>query len=127
MHYPIIDAIQSMTGKGDDNALEKVTRQRMIEKAILESGNERLSGKEADTMKKPILYYWGPCPTCATVVDFAEKNGIELDKRDIEQEEPYQELLSLGGDGNLIPYLSDGDQLINGNDEIIDYLAEKNR
>lgn len=123
MHYPI----NRWASKGDDDTLEKATRQRMSEKAILGPVNERLSGKEGDTVKKPILYYWGPCPTCATVVDFAEKNGIELDKRDIEQEGPYQELLSLGGDGNLIPYLSDGDQLINGNDEIIDYLAEKNR
>ena len=34
-------------------------------------------------MQKPILYYWGPCPTCAMSVEFAEKNGIELDKRDV--------------------------------------------
>ena len=76
-------------------------------------------------MDKPILYYWGPCETCAITVQFAEENGIELDKRDVEQEQPYQELLSLGGDANLIPYLYAEEKLFNGNDEIIAYLKEK--
>ena len=76
-------------------------------------------------MDKPILYYWGPCETCAITVQFAEENGIELDKRDVEQEQPYQELLSLGGDANLIPYLYAEEKLLNGNDEIIAYLKEK--
>ena len=76
-------------------------------------------------MDKPILYYWGPCETCAVTVQFAEENGIELDKRDVEQEQPYQELLALGGDANLIPYLYSEEKLFNGNDEIIAYLKEK--
>jgi len=76
-------------------------------------------------MDKPILYYWGPCETCAITVQFAEENGIELDKRDVEQEQPYQELLALGGDANLIPYLYSEEKLFNGNDEIIAYLKEK--
>ena len=76
-------------------------------------------------MDKPILYYWGPCETCAVTVQFAEENGIELDKRDVEQEQPYMELLSLGGDANLIPYLYAEEKLLNGNDEIIAYLKEK--
>ena len=75
-------------------------------------------------MDKPILYYWGPCETCAVTVQFAEENGIELDKRDVEQEQPYQELLALGGDANLIPYLLVDGQLINGNEPIIDYLTK---
>ena len=53
-------------------------------------------------MDKPILYYWGPCTVCATTVKFAEENGIELDKRDVEQVPPYEELLALGGDANKI-------------------------
>ena len=56
-------------------------------------------------MATPILYYWAPCATCAIVTDFATEHGIELDKRDVEQEAPYNELLALGGDANLIPYL----------------------
>lgn len=75
-------------------------------------------------MATPILYYWAPCTTCAVTVDFANENGIELDKRDVEQEAPYNELLSLGGDANQIPYLYVDDQLINGNDDIIAYLKE---
>lgn len=75
-------------------------------------------------METPILYYWGPCSTCVITVHYAEEHGIELDKRDIEQEQPYQELLALGGDANLIPYLYAEGQLINGNDAIIEYLGK---
>ena len=56
-------------------------------------------------MEKPILYYWAPCSTCSVAVNIADELGIELDKRDVEQEAPYQELLALGGDANKIPYL----------------------
>ena len=73
-------------------------------------------------METPILYYWGPCPTCKLTTDFAEEHGIELDKRDIEQEQPYMELLALGGDGNQIPYLYDNEQLIQGVQDINAYL-----
>lgn len=75
-------------------------------------------------MEKPILYYWAPCTGCAVTVTFADEHGIELDKRDVEQEAPYQELLALGGDANLIPYLYVDGQLINGNDDIIAYLTK---
>lgn len=76
-------------------------------------------------MTAPVLYYWAPCSTCSVVVNYANEHNIELDKRDVEQEAPYQELLALGGDANLIPYLHVEDQLIQGNDAIIEYL-EKN-
>lgn len=75
-------------------------------------------------MEKPILYYWAPCATCSVVVNFADENGIELDKRDVELEAPYNELLALGGDANLIPYLYVDGKLVNGNDDCIAYLQE---
>ena len=40
-------------------------------------------------MEKPILYYWAPCSTCSVAVNLADELGIELDKRDVEQEAPY--------------------------------------
>ena len=58
------------------------------------------------------------------MVNCANEKGIELDKRDVEQVAPYEELLALGGDANLIPYLYDAGQLIQGNDEIIAYLEQ---
>lgn len=73
-------------------------------------------------MATPILYYWAPCSTCSVVVNYADEHGIELDKRDVEQEVPYNELLALGGDANQIPYLLVGEDLIQGNDAIIEYL-----
>ena len=75
-------------------------------------------------MDKPILYYWAPCSTCSVTVNFANDHNIELDKRDVEQEGPYNELLALGGDANLIPYLAVGDELIQGNDAVIEYLTK---
>ncbi len=76
-------------------------------------------------MTLPILYYWAPCSTCAVAVAYADEHGIELDKRDVEQEAPYQELLALGGDADLIPYLYVDDRLIQGNDAIIEYFEGK--
>lgn len=73
-------------------------------------------------MSAPVLYYWAPCPTCSVVVHYAQEHGIELDKRDVEQEGSYQELLALGGDADLIPYLYAEDQLLQGNEAIIEYL-----
>ncbi len=76
----------------------------------------------ADT--KPILYYWEPCGTCSLVTKFADKCGIELDKRDVEQQAPYDELTALGGDANQIPYLYDNEELIQGVEAINAYLEE---
>ena len=59
------------------------------------------------------------------MVNYANEKGIELDKRDVEQVAPYEELLALGGDANLIPYLYDAGQLIQGHDEIIAYLEQR--
>ena len=73
-------------------------------------------------MDKPILYYWGPCTTCAVATKFADDTGIELDKRDVEQVPPYEELLALGGDANKIPYLYDGTNLYEGLDAVMGYL-----
>lgn len=77
------------------------------------------------TDSPPILYYWGPCSTCSVATHFAEEHGIELDKRDVEQEAPYEELLALGGDANLIPYLYDGETLVQGTDDVIAYLTKR--
>ena len=70
-------------------------------------------------MEKPILYYWAPCSTCSVAVTLADERGIELDKRDVEQEVPYQELLALGGDANKIPYLYVGGELIEGQEAVL--------
>ena len=78
----------------------------------------------AEQKEAPILYYWGPCATCAVTVDFANEHGIELDKRDVEQEEPYQELLALGGDANKIPYLYANGELVQGAQAANAYLQE---
>ncbi len=76
-------------------------------------------------MTAPILYHWAPCATCSVTSTFAAEHGIELDKRDVEQQGPYDELVALGGDANLIPYLYDDGKLIQGNDDVIAYLTEK--
>ena len=73
-------------------------------------------------MDNLIMYYWGPCPTCAIATKYADEHGISLDLRDVEQVEPYNELLALGGDANKIPYLYNGEQLIEGLDAVLAHL-----
>ncbi len=75
-------------------------------------------------MEKPILYYWAPCPTCSVAVHFAEEHGIELDLRDVEQEQPYAELTALGGNADNIPFLYLDGELIEGNDAVLAKLQE---
>ena len=75
-------------------------------------------------MEKPILYYWAPCPTCSVAVHFAEEHGIELDLRDVEQEQPYAELTALGGNADNIPFLYLGGELIEGTDAVLAKLQE---
>ncbi len=75
-------------------------------------------------MEKPILYYWAPCPTCSVAVHFAEEHGIELDLRDVEQEQPYAELTALGGNADNIPFLYLDGELIEGNDTVLAKLQE---
>ena len=60
------------------------------------------------------LGHYSPCPTCSLVTAFAEEKGIELDKRDVEQQAPYDELCALGGDANKIPYIHHDGQLVQG-------------
>lgn len=74
-------------------------------------------------METPILYYWAPCATCSVAVNYANEHGIELDKRDVEQEAPYNELLALGGDANKIPYLYMEGELIEGQEAVLAKLA----
>ena len=73
-------------------------------------------------MDKPILYYWAPCSTCSVAVNLADELGIDLDKRDVEQEAPYKELLSLGGDANKIPCLYVDGKLIEGQEAVLAQL-----
>lgn len=73
-------------------------------------------------METPILYYWGPCPTCAIATQYADEHGIKLDLRDVEQQGPYDELVALGGDANNIPFFYDGEQLIEGVDAVLAHL-----
>ena len=70
-------------------------------------------------MDTPILYYWAPCATCSVAVNRADELGIELAKRDVEQEAPYNELIALGGDANKIPYLYVNGELIEGQEAVL--------
>ncbi len=75
-------------------------------------------------MEKPVLYYWAPCATCSVAVNYAQEHGIELDLRDVEQEQPYAELTALGGNADNIPFLYIDGELIEGNDAVIAKLEE---
>ncbi len=72
------------------------------------------------------LYYRPTCPFCRRVINEANELGIELNKKDIEEEEIAKELIALGGKLQ-VPYLMDesANKGMYETDTIIAYLKEK--
>ena len=71
-----------------------------------------------------ILYTLPQCPFCKKVLFFMEDNKIEFTNKNIEDEKTKEELISLGGKGQ-VPYLVDGEISMYESDAIIDYLQQK--
>lgn len=72
------------------------------------------------------LYYRPTCPFCRRVINEASELGIELNKKDIEEEENAKKLIELGGKPQ-VPYLVDESTNVGmyETDAIIAYLKEK--
>ena len=71
-----------------------------------------------------ILYYRPTCPFCRRVLDFIEEHKIEVDLRDISEEEHAAALLEKGGK-QQVPFLCDGDTCMYESDAIIEHLTGK--
>ena len=71
-----------------------------------------------------ILYTLPQCPFCIKVLDFVRKHDIEFTNKNIEDEETKEELMKLGGKGQ-VPYLVDGEVSMYESDDIIEHLQQK--
>ena len=70
------------------------------------------------------LYYKPECPFCQKVLRFMEKNDIELELKDIHEEENKEFLIEEGG-MNQVPCLFIDGKAMYESDDIIEFLKEK--
>lgn len=70
------------------------------------------------------LYYKAECPFCQKVLRFMEKNDIELELKDIHEEENKEFLIEEGG-MNQVPCLFIDGKAMYESDDIIEFLKEK--
>jgi len=70
-----------------------------------------------------ILYVKTGCPFCAKVLSYAQAEDIELDVRNIAEEDNLKELMEKGGE-RQVPYLDDTEHNMRmyESDNIVDYL-----
>jgi len=74
-------------------------------------------------MKDLVLYYQSYCPYCRKVMRYMEKNGIELQMRNImEDRDAYETLVRVGG-MNQVPCLFIDGKPLYESDDIIEYLG----
>lgn len=69
------------------------------------------------------LFYKPTCPFCQKVLEFAEKNNIQLDLQDTSNQYAYDKLMEYGGK-QTVPFLYDEDSSIAmyESDDIINHL-----
>lgn len=70
------------------------------------------------------LYYKPECPFCKKVLRFMEKNDIELELKNIHDEENKKFLVENGG-MNQVPCLFIDGKAMYESDDIIEFLKEK--
>ena len=70
------------------------------------------------------LYYKPECPFCKKVLSFMEKNDIELELKNIHDEENKKFLVEEGG-MNQVPCLFIDGKAMYESDDIIEFLKEK--
>ena len=72
------------------------------------------------------LYYIPECPFCQNVLIFAQTNSIELDLKNIHEEENLEMLLKIGGK-KTVPFLHNEEKNISmyESDSIIIYLQSQ--
>ncbi|MEB3429195.1 glutaredoxin [Citroniella saccharovorans] len=75
-------------------------------------------------MENLILYYKPTCPYCKKVQRFMGKNGIDIEMRNIDENESIKnELIEKGGKNQVPCLLIEGKAMYESSD-IIDYLKE---
>ncbi len=70
-----------------------------------------------------ILYHSPNCPYCTKVMNFMEREGITLEKRNVEDPAVRAELIKIGGKGQ-VPCLVHNGQALYESGDIINWLAD---
>jgi glutaredoxin len=88
-------------------------------------GFEVLSeGPKEDTMADYVLYLKPTCPYCRKVLSFMQRAGIDLPQRNTLEPGVRDELIAIGGKGQVPCLVIDGEALYES-DDIIAYLRER--
>lgn len=75
-------------------------------------------------MKKLVLFYKPTCPFCQKVLAYLDERKIDLEKRNILQDEHALEELITKGGKKQVPCLFIDDKPLYESDDIISYLAK---
>ena len=70
-----------------------------------------------------VLYYLPSCPYCIKVLDYMEKENIQIEKRNVSDPKIKEELIEIGGKGQVPCLVIDGKPLYES-DDIINWLAQ---
>lgn len=70
-----------------------------------------------------VLYYSPSCPYCHKVMDYMEKEHIEIEKKNVQDPGVREQLISIGGKGQVPCLVIDGKALYESND-IINWMAK---
>lgn len=69
------------------------------------------------------LYYMDYCPFCNKVINYIKESNLEIEMRNINIKEYYDELLSIGG-LDQVPMLLVNEKPLYESDDIIKYLKD---
>lgn len=70
-----------------------------------------------------VLYYSPSCPYCTKVLNYMEKEHIEIEKKNVNNPGVRQELIDIGGKGQVPCLVIDGKALYES-DDIINWMAQ---
>lgn len=73
--------------------------------------------------QKLVLYYSPSCPYCHKVIQYMEKENIELEKKNVQDPGVRDELISIGGKGQVPCLVIDGKAMYES-DDIIQWLSQ---
>lgn len=74
-------------------------------------------------MRELTLYHKSTCPYCTKVLQYMNKNGIMIQMKNVSDIDNYEELLKIGGKGQVPCLVIDGKALYES-DDIIQWLQE---
>ena len=74
-------------------------------------------------MKELTLYHKQTCPFCIKVLHYMEQEGIDIPLKNVADYNNYEELVGIGGKGQ-VPALSIGGNILYESDDIIQWFKD---